>query len=167
MESKPTDRVPDEARAWDMRGTTISSIEERLVELRRHLDHLRDLRPRGWSAAALRRNLSLHNDTLFSLLAVSQLVVGVAGGLSARRGLPFENDAGAMRNLLAYPEIEPELAGQLEALSDFRKVLIRELGAVDLERVVEELGRLDLIERFLAAVRNIEAAAEERGTGVG
>ena len=52
---------------------------ERLVELRRHLDHLRDLRPRVTSAETLRRDLSLHNDVLFSLLMTCQLVIDIAG----------------------------------------------------------------------------------------
>jgi hypothetical protein len=66
-------------------------LVERLAELRRHLDHLRRLRPRVTSAAALRRDLSLHNDVLFSLLTVCQLVIDVAGELSARRGDRFED----------------------------------------------------------------------------
>jgi hypothetical protein len=37
-------------------------LVERLVELRRHLDHLRDLRPRVTSAEALRRDLSPDGD---------------------------------------------------------------------------------------------------------
>jgi hypothetical protein len=48
-------------------------IVERLVELRRHLDHLRALRPKVSGPAALERDLSLHNDVLFSLLSVWQL----------------------------------------------------------------------------------------------
>jgi hypothetical protein len=46
----------------------MSFLVERLVELRRHLDHLYALRPRVGSAADLERDLSLHNDVLFSLL---------------------------------------------------------------------------------------------------
>jgi hypothetical protein len=75
----------------------MSPVVERLVELRRHLDHLRRLLPRVESAAALRENLSLHNDVLFSLLVVSQLVIDVAAELSARRGLRFEDYRQAVR----------------------------------------------------------------------
>jgi hypothetical protein len=50
-------------------------LVERLVELQRHLDHLRDLRPRVRGAASRRADLSLHNDVLFSLLTVCQLVI--------------------------------------------------------------------------------------------
>ncbi|MFN2398539.1 MAG: hypothetical protein ABR543_07835 [Gemmatimonadaceae bacterium] len=66
-------------------------IVERLAELRRHLDHLRVLRPRVRSPDDLERDLSLHNDVLFSLLTVCQLVIDIAGDFSARRGDRFED----------------------------------------------------------------------------
>jgi uncharacterized protein YutE (UPF0331/DUF86 family) len=138
----------------------MSPVVERLVELRRHLDHLRELRPRVTGAAALRRDLSLHNDVLFSLLTICQLVIDIAGELSARRGLRFEDYTEAVRNLVAYPEIQPELVGELEPLAGFRNVLIHEYVALDLERAVEALGQLEPVVRFAAAVREIEA-----GTG--
>jgi hypothetical protein len=37
-------------------------LVERLAELRRHLDHLRELRPRVRGGETLRRDLSLSND---------------------------------------------------------------------------------------------------------
>lgn len=43
-------------------------LVERLAELRRHLDHLRALRPRVTGPEVLDRDLSLHNDVLFSLV---------------------------------------------------------------------------------------------------
>jgi hypothetical protein len=49
-------------------------LVERLAELRRHLDHLRELSPRVKSRQDLDRSLSLHNDVLFSLLMVARLV---------------------------------------------------------------------------------------------
>ncbi len=61
-------------------------LVERLAELRRHLDHLRMLRPRVRGAESLDRDLSLHNDVLFSLFTVCQLVIDIAGELAARRG---------------------------------------------------------------------------------
>ena len=39
-------------------------LVERLSELRRHLDHLREIRPRVTGREALERDLSLHNDVL-------------------------------------------------------------------------------------------------------
>ena len=41
-------------------------LVERLAELRRHLQHLRELRPRVTSGAAIEADLTLHNDVLFS-----------------------------------------------------------------------------------------------------
>jgi hypothetical protein len=52
----------------------VTYLVERLVELRRHLDQLRMLRPRA-SVVALAADMSLHNDVLFSLLIVCQLVI--------------------------------------------------------------------------------------------
>jgi hypothetical protein len=63
----------------------LTFLVERLAELRRHLDHLRALRPRVTGREALVRDLTPHNDVLFSLLTVCQLVIDVAGELSARR----------------------------------------------------------------------------------
>ena len=62
-------------------------LVERVAELRRHVDHLHELAPRVDAPAALERNLSLHNDVMFSLLMVAQLVIDVAGELAARRGV--------------------------------------------------------------------------------
>jgi len=135
----------------------MSPVVERLVELRRHLDHLRELRPRVTGAAALREDLSLHNDVLFSLLTVCQLVIDIAGELSARRGLRFEDYTAAVANLSVVAEIPPEVVSELLPLPGFRNVLIHEYVALDLERVVDALGRLDTIARFAAAVRDIEA----------
>ena len=167
MRSKPTAGEANKIGLPRLRAGVTSQMVERLIELRRHLDHLRELRPRAWSAAALRSNLSLQNDVLFSLLAVAQLVTNVASELSARRGLSCEDYTGAMHNLSAYAEIQPELIGKLEWLPGFRKALIRDLGSFDFERVSEALGRLDPLEHFVAVVREIEAAAGERGAEAG
>ncbi len=135
----------------------MSPVVERLAELRRHLDHLRELRPRVVGAAALRQDLSLHNDVLFSLLTVCQLVIDVAGELSARHGMRFEDYTEAIANLARIPEIPPEVVPELLPLAGFRNVLIHEYVALDLERAVEALGRLEPIARFAAAVRDLEA----------
>jgi uncharacterized protein YutE (UPF0331/DUF86 family) len=135
----------------------MSPAVERLVELRRHLDHLEELRPRVAGGESLRRNLSLHNDVLFSLLTVCQLVIDLAGELSARRGLRFEDYTQAIRNLAVFPEFSPELVGQLERLPGFRNVLVHEYVTLDLGRVVEVLDRLGPIAAFAEVVRRIEA----------
>jgi uncharacterized protein YutE (UPF0331/DUF86 family) len=126
---------------------------ERLAELRRHLDHLRKLRPRVTGREVLERDLSLHNDVLFSLLTVCQLVIDVAGDLSARRGDRFEDYTEAVRNLARDPRFPAETVRELERLPGFRNVLVHEYVALDLDRVIEALDRLEPIETFLEIVR--------------
>lgn len=132
-------------------------LVERLAELRRHLDHLQALRPRVRTAEALRRDLSLHNDVLFSLLIVCQLVIDVAGDLSARRGERFEHYTQAVRNLADDPRFPPDLVRALERLPGVRNVLIHAYVTLDLQRAVDALDQLAPVERFLALVRGLEA----------
>ena len=134
-------------------------LVERLAELRRHLDHLRQLRPRVSGAAALERDLSLHNDVLFSLLTICQLVIDIAGDLSARRGDRFEDYTQAVRNLARDTRFPPDLVRDLERLPGFRNVVVHDYVGLDLERVVEALDRLDPIETFARIVGDIEAAS--------
>jgi uncharacterized protein YutE (UPF0331/DUF86 family) len=131
-------------------------LVERLAELRRHLDHLRELRPRVESAAALERDLSLHNDVLFSLLTVCQLVIDIAGELSARRGDRFEDYTQAVRNLARDVRFPPDLVSELERLPGFRNVVVHDYVGLDLNRVVEALDRLEPVERFGRIVQDIE-----------
>ena len=135
-------------------------LVERLAELRRHVDHLREIGPRVTNRIAIEPDLSLHNDVMFSLLMVAQLVVDVAGELSARRGDRFDDYTGAIRNLARDPRFPADLIQELERVPGFRNVVIHEYGALDLDRVVEALRRLDPIDRFIAIVRDIEAAQE-------
>ena len=134
-------------------------LVERLAELRRHLDHLRQLRPRVPAPDALERDLSLHNDVLFSLLTVCQLVIDVAGELSARRGERFEDYTHAVRNLASDARFPAELVGELQRLPGFRNILIHEYVALDMARVMEALARLDSIDRFVEIVAKIESEA--------
>jgi len=120
----------------------VSPVVDRLAELRRHLDHLREICPRVTSAEMLRRDLSLHNDVLFSLLTVCQLVIDLAGELSARRGLRFESYTDAVRGLAAFPEIPESLVRQLTPLPGFRNVLIHEYMDLDFGRVLQALDHL-------------------------
>lgn len=131
-------------------------IVERLAELRRHLDHLRALGPRVRSRADLEVDLSLHNDVLFSLLTVCQLVIDIAGDLSARRGDRFEDYTQAIRNLARDPKFPPDLVYALERLPGFRNILIHEYVAFDLQRAVEAIDQLDAVEQFLEIVRRGE-----------
>lgn len=134
-------------------------LVERLAELRRHVDHLREIRPRVTDRAALERELSLHNDVLFSLLMVAQLVVDVSGELSARRGERFEDYTGAVRNLARDPRFPSDLVRELERVPGFRNVVIHEYVALDLDRVVDALDRLEPIDRFIHIVGEIERSA--------
>lgn len=138
-------------------------IVERLAELRRQLAHLRELRPKVGDRLDLERDLSLHNDVLFSLLTVCQLVIDIAGELSARRGERFEDYTEAVRNLGRDPRFAPDLVRRLERLPGFRNVLIHEYVALDLQRVVDALDELDPLERFLEIVAKMESG-ERPGT---
>ena len=133
-------------------------LVERLAELARHVEHLRALRGRVSGADALRRDLSLHNDVLFSLLAVCQIVIDISGELSARRGLRFEDYTEAVRNLAVRDEFSEDLVRELSVLPGFRNVLIHEYVALDLERAVEVLDRLEPVESFLEITGRIESA---------
>jgi uncharacterized protein YutE (UPF0331/DUF86 family) len=132
-------------------------LVERLADLRRHLDHLRALGPRVAGREALERDLSLHNDVLFSLLMVAQLVIDIAGELAARRGHRFDDYTDAIRVLARDPAFSAELVRELERLPGFRNVVVHEYVALDLDRVVEALHRLGPIEEFLDIVRRLEA----------
>jgi uncharacterized protein YutE (UPF0331/DUF86 family) len=77
----------------------VTFLVERLADLRKHLTHLKQLRERVKSGASLTSDLSLHNDVLFSLLMVCQHVIDIAGELSARNGLRFDDYTDAVRNM--------------------------------------------------------------------
>jgi uncharacterized protein YutE (UPF0331/DUF86 family) len=139
----------------------MSPVADRLAELRRHLDHLRELRPKVSGPEILRQNLSLHNDVLFSLLTVCQLVIDIAGELSARRKLKFGDYTESIRNLAAYPEIPASILSNLERLPGFRNVLIHEYVTLDFRRVIQALDDLGSIEEFVEIIRRLEAKAAD------
>ncbi len=134
----------------------MSPLVDRLAELRRHLEHLRTLRPRV-SREALERDLSLHNDVLFSLFTVCQAVIDVAAELDARRGDRFDDYTQAVRQLARDPRFPSDVVRELERLPGFRNVIVHDYVGLDLDRVVEALGRLEPVERFLAIAAEIEA----------
>jgi uncharacterized protein YutE (UPF0331/DUF86 family) len=138
-------------------------LVERLVELRRHLDHLRLLRPRVTGREVLDRDLSLHNDVLFSLFTVCQMVIDIAGELSARRGERFEDYTQVIRGLARDERFPAELVRELERLPGFRNIRVHEYVGLDMDRVVEALDRLEPIERFLEVVRRLESASAGNG----
>lgn len=133
-------------------------LVERLSELGKHLDHLEYLRPRI-SASALRRDLSLHNDVLFSLLTVCQLVIDIASELSGRHGLAFDDYTEAVRNLGSLNLVDDATLTDLDRLPGFRNVVVHEYVTLDLEQVVQATERLHPVRTFLEAVRRYVADA--------
>lgn len=134
-------------------------LVERLAELRRHLDHLTELRPRVGGPQSLETDFSLRNDVLFSLLSVCQLVIDIAGELSARRGARFEDYTEALRSLRADTHFPEELVGHLVPLAGFRNIVIHEYVALDMARVVDALNNLAPVEKFGQIVGEMEADA--------
>lgn len=135
-------------------------LVERLAQLHKHLDHLRHLAPRVPDATALERDLSLHNDVLFSLLSVCQLVIDIAGELSARKRLSYADYTEAIRNLRFWEEFDDSLVRSLESLPGFRNVLLHEYVAFDLAQAVQALGNLEPVEHFLRIVTELEGLSE-------
>lgn len=127
-------------------------VVERLAELRRHLAHLRELRPRVSGPEALEVDLSLHNDVLFSLLTVAQVVIDIAGELSARKGHRFEDYTTAVRNLARLEGFSQELVADLARLPGFRNILVHEYVGLDFGLVIEALDNLEPVEVFLKTV---------------
>jgi predicted nucleotidyltransferase/uncharacterized protein YutE (UPF0331/DUF86 family) len=146
---------PDPARQACGHGS-MTFLVERLAQLRLHIDHLRAIRPRVHGPDTLSADLSLHNDVLFSLLTICQLVIDIAGELSARSGQTFEDYTQAVRNLSADERFPSDVVAAIERLPGFRNVLIHEYVALDMDRVMEALDELEPIERFHDIVTRIE-----------
>jgi uncharacterized protein YutE (UPF0331/DUF86 family) len=133
----------------------MTHLVERMAELRLHLDHLDELRPRVGSRVDIERDLSLHNDVLFSLLTICQLVIEISGELSARRGDRFEDYTQAVRNLAKDDRFDADLVTALEPLPGFRNVLVHDYVGLDLDRVVDAIRSLEPVERFYSVVHRI------------
>jgi uncharacterized protein YutE (UPF0331/DUF86 family) len=84
-----------------------------------------------------------------------QLVIDIAGELSARRGERFEDYTEAVRNLSRDGRFPPELVQQLELLPGFRNVIVHEYVGLDMDRVVAGIRHLDPVERFVEIVRQM------------
>ena len=132
-------------------------LVERLAELRRYLDHARRLQPRVPDSSALDRDLSLHNDVLFTLLTIAQLVIDIAGELSSRRGDRFEDYTQAIRNLARDGRFPSDMLAALERLPGFRNVIVHEYVELDLERVLAALNHLEPIGQFVEIVATLES----------
>lgn len=134
-------------------------LVERLADLRRHLDHLRAIRPRVTGAAQLETDLTLHNDVLFSLLIVCQAVIDIAGELAGRAGIRFQDYTEAIRALRQIPGIPDDLPDALLPLPGFRNVLVHEYVALNYDRVIEALDNLAPAERLVQAAARLEEDA--------
>jgi uncharacterized protein YutE (UPF0331/DUF86 family) len=86
----------------------------------------------------------------------AQLVIDIAGELSARRGDRFEDYTDAIRNLARDARFPTQLVSALERLPGFRNVLIHEYVALDLNQAVEALNNLEPLEQFFEIVRLVE-----------
>lgn len=127
-------------------------LQQRLNELRAHLDHLYELQPRVTGPRALEVDLSLHNDVRFALLTVVQLVIDIAAELSVRRGLPFADYSEAIRNLAVLEDVDSDLMDSLALLPGFRNALLHPHVGLEPEQVVEHLHDLQPIEELLVLV---------------
>jgi uncharacterized protein YutE (UPF0331/DUF86 family) len=144
-------------RSYLDRMPTQSPIDRSLGELRRHLDHLTSLRDRIRSRADLDRDLSLHNDLLFSVLTIGQRIIDVATALAAQRGEKAPDESKAIASLSGDKRFPSRLVKELELLGDFRRAILRDYLDLDLSRVVVALNRLDPVEKFITIVRTISA----------
>ena len=129
-------------------------IVERLAELRRHLDHLSEIRSKVSDRSALERDLSLKNNVLFSLFTVCQKVIDIAGELSASRGERFRDYTEAIRSLGGDARFSDEIVHKLERLPGFRNVMVHKYVTLDLDRVIEALDALEPVEEFFEIVRS-------------
>ena len=120
------------------------------------MDHLEELRSRVGGAADLRADLSLHNDVLFSLLTVCQLVIDISGELAARQGLRFEDYTSAVRALEQIQGFPADMVAELARLPGFRNVLIHEYVELDLALAAEALERLEVVRQFVRLVADLE-----------
>ncbi|MFN2431302.1 MAG: HepT-like ribonuclease domain-containing protein [Gemmatimonadota bacterium] len=80
-------------------------------------------------------------DVLFSLQMVCQLVIDIAGELSARRGCASRTYTTAIRNLHALERFPQAVVQELERLPGFRNVLVHAYVDLDLDRAVQAASR--------------------------
>lgn len=133
-------------------------LVQRLAQLRRHLDHLHELRARSLSVEDLEQDIDLHNSLLFSLFQVAQQTVDVAGELNSRRGVAFADYTEAIRNLGSDPRFPRSMVERLVPLAGFRNVLVHEYVVLELDRALAALDDLEPLDRFVRIVADVVEA---------
>jgi uncharacterized protein YutE (UPF0331/DUF86 family) len=88
---------------------------------------------------------------------VCQAVIDIAGELSVRQGVPFDDYVGAVRNLRQRPEFSEVVVTALEKLPGFRNVLIHEYVGFDLDRAAQALRELETVEEFVRVASRMES----------
>lgn len=131
-------------------------LAKRLNELRRHANHLRELRPRVSGSDVLREDLSLHNNVLFSWLIVCQAMLDIAADFAASRSLRFRSSREVMEDLAGFPELPASLLNDLEWLPSLRDDFIHENSRLDQNRVVRAFDHLDSIEQLAEIVLRMQ-----------
>ena len=129
---------------------------ERLAELRQQLDHLSKIKAQVTDKTSLERDLSLHNDVMFSLLVICQSVIDIAGELAGRQGIRYSDYREAVLSLGKLDGFETDLVNRLGLLPGFRNVLVHDYVSLDYERVVEALENMEPVEQFIRIVGNME-----------
>ncbi|HEX4841038.1 MAG TPA: DUF86 domain-containing protein [bacterium] len=137
-------------------------LAQRLADLRRYLDHVEHLRGKITGPAMLERDLSVHNDVLFSLLMICQMVIDICGELSARAGLAFGDYTEAVTNLRKLGGFPEEVVQPLSRLPGFRNVIVHEYVTMNYERVVEALRETEPIKAFVRLVAQREQEAGQQ-----
>lgn len=143
-------------------GVASAYLLDRLTGLRRHLDHLYELRPRVTGPEVLRQSLSLSNNVLYSLQIVCRGVIDIASELSVRSGLRFQDHREAVRNLAVIPGFSAAMVEALEELPELRNAMIYEYMTLDYSRIIEALDHLGAVEELVEAVRRMEAGSESQ-----
>ena len=120
-----------------MPGSAVQ-LNERLALLSRHTRHLRELVPRVSSTATLERDLSLHNNVMYSLHVVCRSVADIS------RDLPEQLGA-----------FDTSMLRDLRGLADLGDSLLQEITLGRYGHVLNALERLDVVEQFTAVVAEL------------
>lgn len=110
------------------------------------------LQTRVATAGQLKRDISLRNDVLFSLMMAAQLLIDISAQLSSEINIPFGDYTEAVRNLGRLAWMPEELVATLSRLPGFRNIVIHEYVGLDYDLVLAALRQLDPLEEFVCVV---------------